>query len=193
MDRDQGRGDPRDPGREQQERAAERAAQAMTHATLIAEVGSMVHGTEPIVVSAADSIQHLAELAVERPECRVISVADEVGRLMGLVPIRTLVNDIFLKIVPEQFLGEITTIEEALRYASDLGARTAADVMIAPVSVHPDETVRDAFERMHHAELNGLPITDADERITGYLDQLELLLAWVRATGREILLRPTDE
>ncbi len=175
---------------EQHESAAERAARVLTQSTRIEEAGARLRGTEPIVVHETDSLQHLAELAVERPECRVISVVDDAQRLIGLVPIRTLVNDIFLKIVPEQFLGEITDLEGALRYATDLGVRTAADVMVEPVWIRPEETVRDAFERMHNANLNGLPITDAGGRIVGYLDQLELLLAWVRATGREALLRP---
>jgi CBS domain-containing protein len=178
--------------REQHESAAERAARVLTQSTRIAEVGARLRGTEPIVVHEADSLQHLAELAVKRPECRVISVVDDADRLIGLVPIRTLVNDIFLKIVPEEFLGEIIDLESALRYATDLGVRTAADVMVESVSIRPEETVRDAFERMHHAHLNGLPITDADGRISGYLDQLELLLAWVQAAGREALLRPAD-
>ena len=54
-------------------------------------------------------------------------------------------------------------------------------------------TVRDAFERMHHAKLNGLPITDGDGRVIGYVDQLELLLVWVRASGRHGLLEPRPE
>jgi CBS domain-containing protein len=178
--------------RDRHESAAERAARALAQSTRIADAGASLRGTEPIVVHEADSLQHLAELAVERPECRVISVVDDGERLIGLVPIRTLVDDIFLKIVPEEFLGEITDLESALRYASDLGVRTAADVMVEPVWVRPEETVRDAFERMHHANLNGLPITDVEGRISGYLDQLELLLAWVQATGREALLRPAD-
>lgn len=177
---------------EQHESAAERAARVLTQSTRIADVGARLRGTEPIIVHEADALQHLAELAVDRPECRVISVVDDAERLIGLVPIRTLVNDIFLKIVPEEFLGDITDLESALRYASDLGVRTAADVMTEPTWIRPEETVRDAFERMHHANLNGLPITDADGRIVGYLDQLELLLAWVRATGREALLRPSN-
>jgi hypothetical protein len=52
--------------------------------------------------------------------------------------------------------------------------------------------VRIAFERMHEHKLNGLPIVDGDRRVVGYLDQLELLLVWVRATGRGSLLEPHD-
>jgi CBS-domain-containing membrane protein len=46
---------------------------------------------------------------------------------------------------------------------------------------------------MHAAKLNGLPITDEDERVVGYVDQLELLLVWVRASGTEGLLEPKPE
>jgi CBS-domain-containing membrane protein len=59
--------------------------------------------------------------------------------------------------------------------------------------VRRDETVRDAFERMHAAKLNGLPIVDEERRVVGYVDQLELLLVWVRATGRHALLEPKTE
>lgn len=145
---------------------------------------------EPVVVDVADSLHQIAEQAVQNTACRVIAVEDEGHRLVGVIPVRALVNDIFLKIVPEEFLAEITDYEAVLKYAKHLGARTARDVMLDPVSVRRDETVRDAFERMHGSKLNGLPITDADGRVTGYVDQLELLLVWVHATGRRTLLEP---
>ena len=80
----------------------------------------------------------------------------------------------------------------ALEYAQHIAARTAADIMIAPVSLRANETVRTAFERMHHSHLNGLPIVDDEKRVVGYLDQFELLLVWIRSTGRGALLRPAD-
>jgi CBS domain-containing protein len=172
------------------ERRAERAAEAITQSTHIADLSDVLRRTEATVVHADDSLQRLAEMVVERPQCRVISVVDGHERLIGLVPIRTLVNDMFLKIVPEEFLGEITDLDAVMAYAGHLGARTAADIMVEPTWVEPQETLRDAFERMHHADLNGLPVVDADHRVLGYLDQLELLLAWVSATGRGALLRP---
>jgi CBS-domain-containing membrane protein len=63
--------------------------------------------------------------------------------------------------------------------------------MAPPVSVHPEETVRDAFERMHVSHLNGLPVTDENEVVIGYVDQLELLMVWVRASGKATLLEPS--
>lgn len=167
--------------------------ESITQATPIAEIDQLLRGTDPIIVRASDSLQRLAEMAVERTGCRVLAVVDDDERLVGVIPVRVLVNDIFLKIVPEEFLGEILDVEGALQYAAHVKARTAGDVMLPPVSVLRRETVRDAFERMHHARLNGLPIVDDGGRVVGYLDQLELLMAWVRASGRGKLLRPSTD
>ncbi len=163
--------------------------ESITQQTSIAEA-DLILRMEPVVVPASASLREVAELAVENPGCRVIAVIDDDGRLVGVLPVRALVNDVFLKIVPEEFLGEITDLEGALKYAEHVGARTAGDVMVEPVSVHPDETVRTAFQRMHESKLNGLPITGRDEKVTGYVDQLELLIVWVRASGRRALLEP---
>jgi len=158
-------------------------------ATPISEADQLLT-MEPVVVDVADSLHRIAEQAVQNTACRVIAVVEQGQRLVGVIPVRALVNDIFLKIVPEEFLAEITDYEAVLKYAKHLSARTARDVMHEPVSVRRDETVRDAFERMHGSKLNGLPITDADGLVTGYVDQLELLLVWVQASGRRNLLEP---
>jgi CBS domain-containing protein len=167
----------------------DRTPEAITQKTSIAEADQLLQ-MSPVVVPATASLHDVAELAVKNTGCRVIAVVEDDRRLIGVLPVRVLVNDVFLKIVPEEFLGEITDLEGALKYAEHVGARTAADVMVPPVSVHPDETVRDAFERMHVHHLNGLPITDADEAVIGYVDQLELLIVWVHASGKAGLLEP---
>jgi CBS domain-containing protein len=167
----------------------ESTPESITQQTAIADADRLL-SIGPVSVPPTDTLEHLAELAVENAACRVLSVVDPDGRLVGLVPIRVLVNDIFLKVVPEEFLGEIVDYEAVLKYAAHVGARTSGDIMLPPVSVHPEETVRDAFQRMHEHRLNGLPITDAREGVVGYIDQLELLLVWLRATGRSRLLRP---
>jgi CBS domain-containing protein len=166
--------------------------ESITQSTPIAEADRFLR-MGPVIVHADDSLHAVAEKAVENTGCRVIAVVDDDQRLLGVVPVRILVNDIFLKIVPEEFLGEIQDLEGALKYAEHFSARTARDTMLPPMSVRPDESVRDAFERMHAARLNGLPIADEDGRVTGYVDQLELLLVWVRATGRQVLLEPKTE
>ena len=166
--------------------------ESITSQTLVADADRLLKA-EPVVISRSESLESIARRAVENPNCRVISVVDESGRLVGLVPVRMLVNDIFLKIVPEEFLGEIASLDAAYEYARHIAARTAGDIMIDPVSVRPTETVRTAFELMHHSRMNGLPIVDDEGKVVSYLDMLELLLVWIRSTGREALLRPPDE
>lgn len=163
--------------------------EAITQRTRIAEADALL-SIGPVVVRRTESLQDIAEKAVANTGCRVIAVVDTDDRLVGVIPVRVLVNDIFLKIVPEEFLGEVLDLKGALNYAAHVGARTAEDIQLPAVSVRRDETLRDAFSRMHDADLNGLPITDDEMRVVGYLDQLEMLLVWVRSTGREGLLKP---
>jgi CBS domain-containing protein len=165
--------------------------ESITLQTSIAETDRMLR-MEPVVVGASASLRETAELAVQNTGCRVLAVVDGGERLVGVLPVRTLVNDVFLKLVPEEFLGEITDLEAAHKYAEHVGARTAGDIMLEPIAVGREDSVRIAFERMHEHKLNGLPIVDGDRRVVGYLDQLELLLVWVRATGRGSLLEPHD-
>jgi CBS domain-containing protein len=163
----------------------------ITQATPIAEADRLL-SIGPVVVRANENLRQIAEKAVENTGCRVIAVVDDEDRLTGVIPVRVLVNDIFLKIVPEEFLGEIQDIEGALKYAAHIGARTASDIHLPPVSVTPKDTLGDAFRRMHEAKLNGLPIIGERGHVVGYVDQLEMLLVWVRTTGREALLEPHD-
>lgn len=166
--------------------------ESITQHTSIGDADALLR-MGPVIVREDASLEEVAQRAVENAGCRVVAVTDEDDRLVGVLPVRVLVNDIFLKIVPEEFLGEIEDYEAVLQYAGHIGARTARDVMRPPVGVSVADTVRDAFGIMHEAKLNGLPITDADNRVVGYIDQLELLLVWVRASGREQLLRPLPD
>ncbi len=163
--------------------------ESVTQTTAIRDADRLL-SIEPVIVRPDDNLEGLAETAARHPGARVIAVADAEERLRGVIPVRTLVNEIFMKIVPEEFLGEITGYDQVMTYAKHLGARTARDIMLPPVSVRLDETVRDAFERMHRSRLNGLPIVDESGRVVGYVDQLELLLVWVRACGLGPMLEP---
>ncbi len=165
--------------------------ESITQATRIGEADQLL-SIGPVVVRQDASLHEIAEQAVLNPGCRVIAVVDADDQLTGVVPVRVLVNDIFLKIVPEEFLGEILDLDGAMKYAAHLGARTASDIQLPPVSVAIEDSIRDAFRIMHDAKLNGLPIVDGERRVVGYVDQLEMLLVWVRTSGREGLLQPHD-
>jgi CBS domain-containing protein len=165
----------------------------ITHASPVREVARLLSATEPITVQRGDPLREVAAQAVQHPEIGVLCVVNPAGELVGLIPVSQLVEDIFVKIVPEEFLSHIDDASAALDYAERLGARTAGDIMAKPVSVRPDETVRDAFRKLHESELAGLPVVDDEQHVIGYLDQLELLLAWVEVSGRKQLLEPPPD
>jgi CBS-domain-containing membrane protein len=167
--------------------------EGITQATPVARVASLVSRTEPIVARPDDSLRTVAEAATTNPACRTIAIVDQGRRLIGVVSVVELLNDIFIKVVPEEFLGEISDVPAALRYAEKIGARVAADVMAPPAAVRPQETVRDAFRTLHESGLDGLPLIDDQDRVIGYLDQLELLMLWIEATGLAGLVEPGQE
>lgn len=166
--------------------------ESITQATPVGEVARLLRGTEPVRVLASDSLRTVAERSVSHPECGVLCVVDESGTLVGLIRVTELVNDIFARIVPEEVLSHIDDVRSAMEYAERLGARTAADVMEPPVSLRPEQTAREAFRSLHDSGLAGLPVVDEQGRVDAYLDELELLLAWVEATGRSRLLEPDE-
>jgi len=166
--------------------------ESITQRTTIREADALLE-IESITVRAEDDLRHVAEAAAAHPGARVIAVVDHEERLVGILPVQLLVDNIYLKIVPEEFMGAITDVEQTLAYARNMGARTAGDLMLDPVSVGMDDTVRDAFALLHRPDISGLPITDYERRVVGYIDQLELLLVWVRACGLEPLLAGQPE
>lgn len=163
--------------------------ESITQATPVSEADRLL-SVEGVVVHASESLQQVAEQAVRNPACRLMAVVDDLDRLVGVLPVRTLVDDIFVKIVPEQFLGKLDDYSGVMDYAERLRARAVGDVMLDAISVQRAQTVREAFELLHRHELAGLPIVDEERHVVGYIDQLELLLVWVRATGRNRLLNP---
>jgi CBS domain-containing protein len=133
----------------------------------------------------------LAEIieSIERaPRVLTLAVVDATGRLQGVIPFHQIVDEVFFQITPEEFLGEVHTLSDAQQYAlksRQSQAATAAEMMAPPVYVYEHETIVDAFRKMRGANLRGLPIVDADMRVIGYIDLLELVLVWMRAEHRK--------
>lgn len=129
------------------------------------------------------SLDQVAMAMLAQPNVHVACVVDDEGVLMGLINLYTLANALFIHITPEEFLREITQLEDVVRYADTSRMRNAADVMQAPACVKPGETVQDAFKRMHDERLSGLPVVDERLRVIGYVNLLELLAACADLAG----------
>ncbi len=130
---------------------------------------------QPTLVQKDTPLDEVARAMLAQPNTHVACVVADDGRLVGLVGLRALADDLFFHIMPEEFLSEITDLETVIQYAERTRMRTAADAMRAPVWVKQDETVKDAFKRMHEHRLSGLPVVDDTYRVVGYINLLELM------------------
>jgi CBS domain-containing protein len=130
---------------------------------------------EPIVVRPDTPLDEVARAMLTRPSVYVACVVTEDGRLVGLLDLQALADDLFFHILPEEFLSEVTDLERVMQFAEKSRIRTAADAMQEAVWVKRGETVKEAFRRMHEHRLSGLPVVDERYHVTGYINLLELL------------------
>jgi CBS domain-containing protein len=130
---------------------------------------------QPALVPADTPLDEVARAMLAHPRVHVVCVVNEEGRLVGILDLRSLADDLFFHIMPEEFLSEVTDLDRVLRFAEKSGMRTVGDAMIKPVWVKRGETVKDAFVRMHEHGLPGLPVVDARYHVVGYVNLLELM------------------
>jgi len=135
---------------------------------------------EPTIVRPDTPLDVVAQSMLDHCNVHVACVVAEDGRLIGLIGLRRLADDLFFHIMPEEFLSEVTDLEEAMQYAEKSRMRVAADAMQEPVWVKPEEKMKDAFRRMHENRLSGLPVVDDRYRVIGYINLLELMAACFR-------------
>ena len=143
--------------------------------TSVREVDAIMH-LEPTIVGPEYSLNQVAEAMLAHPRVHVACVVTEEDKLAGLLSLRNLADDIFFHIMPEEFIAESTNVETMMAFANKSRIFCAGDAMTEPVWVKPDNTVKDAFQRMHDNRLSGLPIVDDLYNVTGYINLLELVI-----------------
>lgn len=130
---------------------------------------------EPTIVHPDTPLDEIARIMLAHPSVHVLCVVADDGRLVGLLGLRMLADDIFFHIMPEEFLSEIHHLDEAIEFAKRSRMRTAADAMREPIWVKQGEKVKDAFKRMHEHRLSGIPVVDDQYHVVGYINLLELI------------------
>lgn len=150
----------------------------VTRETPISVINEILN-LKPVIVQTQQPLTEVAQAMVNFPNVQVACVVNEQQRLVGLLPLQNLVDDLFMIVIPEEFLGETHDLEDALRFAQLSQAHTAGDAMIAPVWVKEEETLRDAFRKMHDHQLSGIPIVNNRYEVTGYINLIELLATYI--------------
>jgi CBS domain-containing protein len=138
----------------------------------------------PAQVSPNLPLDQAAQAMLAHPRVHVVCVVNDEGRLVGILDLRTLADDLFFHILPEEFLSEVTDLDDVLRFAEKSGMRTVGDAMKPPVWVKRRETVKDAFIRMHEHGLSGLPVVDDRYQVVGYVNLLELMAVCLDSKGQ---------
>jgi CBS domain-containing protein len=159
-------------------------ADILTKKTRISEARS-VAGEEPCVVPRDMDLRDVARQMWQRRWVRMAAVVDAEGRLVGILSLRLLLDELFFHVAPEELMSDVLErgrIEEIGRLVR---AERAEDLMQPAVYVTLDDTVKDAFGRMHDHKVGGLPIVDEEMRPVGYLDRFQLLEVWIREHPRE--------
>jgi CBS domain-containing protein len=136
---------------------------------------SSIMGLAATIVDPEASLNEVAQAMLAHPRVHVASVVAEDGRLVGLIHLKTLADDLFFHILPEEFIAESTDIEKMMDFAKKTRILNAEDAMIPPVWVKQGETVKHAFKRIHENGLPGLPVVDGRYHVIGYINLLELL------------------
>ena len=133
-----------------------------------------------ILVHPNDPLIEVAEAIAKEPNATIACVVNQRQHLVGLISLRQLMDDLFLAVVPEAFLAESTDFDKVMNFAKLNQTETAGDAMKAPVSVTANDTIKNAFTRMHENQLSGIPVVNEKQEVVGCLDRIELLILYAR-------------
>ena len=130
----------------------------------------------PCQVYRTDTIEEVVRVMLANPSVKVASVVNEDHHLVGLIETSTLSESLFFSIFPETYLSDFRDVDEVLDFVKrPHNVHIAADIMQAPVYIRLDDTLKKAFKVMHKHQLAGAPVVDSQNRVTGYINLLELL------------------
>ena len=147
----------------------------MVHRETPVETVAATLDLQPSLVRADASLTDVVQCMLKHPRVHVVCVVSSDNRLVGVLDLPSLADDLFFYVLPEEFLGEVTDLDRVMQFADQSRMRNAADAMQEPVWVKAGETVKDAFKRMHERRLSGLPVIDDHYHVIGYINLLELL------------------
>lgn len=155
------------------------SAELVTRQTPIRQLEKTMYG-QPVLVKPNMELIEVAEALAAVPEATIACVVNERERLVGLLPLRLVMDDLFMDVVPEEFLAESVDFDKVMDFAKRTQTRTAGDAMIPPVFVTEDDTVRTAFMRMHENKLSGIPVVNERHEVIGCISRIELLVLYAK-------------
>jgi CBS domain-containing protein len=154
-------------------------ADVITRDTTVGEALGRV-GIAACVIGEETDLPQVAESMAACLGTQTVAVVDSKGHLLGVIPMRLLLSELYLYVAPEEFLMGMRAFENIEEFGKISRAQTAKELMQPPVYVTRADSAREAFVRMHENKLEGLPVVDEEMRVVGYLDRLQLLRLWLQ-------------
>lgn len=121
----------------------------------------------PAFVDKQASLDDIAKMLIASPCLKSVYVVDGKLKLIGRVTLKILIKHEFMNLLPSSF--------EYFNALEFIGDKTAEELMMAPVYVKDDDTLKTAFVKMYENELEELPVVDKDIHLIGNIDLIELL------------------
>ena len=113
-------------------------------------------------------------------------VVDESGKLTGSITPRKLLKAV-------QFAAFRSTRDPSLEWGEVLSSVTikyAADIMVTPISVTPEEKIEDVIIIMLDKNLYELPVVDKEDKLIGRINYCDIIVSWAK-DARKVHIRST--
>ncbi len=150
--------------------------------TLVSDLCARGLCDEQVAVVVGTPFRDVVQAHRRQPACRTLAVVDD-ERVRGIIPVRLLQQAVFVDVFPGAALGEVDDLASALEVMHEMRHKTAGELMEDAQVVRLDDSLHDAFVRIDRAGVSGLPIVDAADRLTGYLDLGALAALWDTQQG----------
>jgi CBS domain-containing protein len=160
-------------------RPSEEEADTITRETSAGEALERV-GISACIVKEEDDLLQVAEAMAANLGTHTAAVVDRAGCLVGVIPMRLLLDELYLHVAPEEFLVGMRAFENIAEFGKLSRARNAKELMEPPVCVTTADSAREAFIKMHEHKLDSLPVVNKEMRVVACLSRLQLVRLWLQ-------------
>ena len=127
-------------------------------------------------------------------DINTLAVVDRANRLVGILEVGRLLDDILADVLPEGYMRNSLNREKMLEASFLLTVHdTVGQMMTEPVAVTYEDTAEEAFLKLHSNRLRGVPIVDAQGHVLSYLGLLEFLTLWMLGAEDEMRICPEPD
>ncbi len=167
-----------------------RVSRESTVAEIRRFLGSRAAETVTRETRAVDAVRRFCR----HRDINTLAVVDGDNKLVGILEVGRMVDDILANVLPEGYMRNIMNRERMLEASFLLTVHgTVGEMMVEPVAVTYDTTAEDAFLKLHSNQLRGVPIVDPEGRVVSYLGLLEFLTLWMPGAEDEMRIHGEAE